>query len=72
MERTYQGILNCVHGESHKQYFQSMVNCVSSNDHIVVAPSVILQAIKHLKKGKSVGHDLLAAEHFMHMTRLFF
>ncbi len=42
------------------------MNSISSTDRHVITPSDIALAIKDLKSGKSVGYDMLAAEHFMY------
>ncbi len=46
--------------------FLTLLHNVTSSDRLVISPTDISAAISDLKRGKSVGHDLLAAEHFIH------
>jgi hypothetical protein len=65
-QQHYSGILNCVTNDSNKANVQSALGGISATDRLVITPLHIADAIRALKRGKSVGHDLLAAEHFIH------
>ena len=62
----YSSILNCVTNDSCRDKVKSVLGGISSTDKLVITPSHIADAIRALKRGKSVGHALLAAEHFIH------
>jgi hypothetical protein len=62
----YSGILNCVHNETNKGRVESVLNTISKTDRYVIQPHDISDAISNLKHGKSVGYDLLAAEHYVY------
>jgi len=66
----YSGILNCVNNVSRKGHVQSLLNSIDSTDQFIITPNDIAMAIKDLKRGKSVGFDLLASEHYIHSDHM--
>jgi hypothetical protein len=62
----YGQVLNCVASSKNKHSVLATFSSISSTDRHLVTPSDIATAINDLKRGKSIGHDLLAAEHFIH------
>ena len=66
----YSGILNCVTSNANKEFVKSAINNISPGDKYVVTPANISDAIGTLKKGKSLGYDLLAAEHFIYANNI--
>jgi hypothetical protein len=66
----YSGILNCVNNISRKGHVQSVLNSIDSTDRFIITPNDIAMAIRNLKRGKSVGFDLLASEHYIHSDHM--
>ena len=62
----YSGILNCVSNDSRKRDVMFALDNISSADRHIITPHDVSSAIQDLKKGKSMGHDDLNAEHFIH------
>ena len=62
----YSTILNSVNNVSQKDDVLKKFQQVSAADRLTITPSFIATAIASLKHGKSVGHDHLAAEHYIH------
>ena len=62
----YSDILTSVTNVTKKEEVLTTFNDISSTDRQIITPADISAAIKRLKKGKSVGHDTLAAEHFIY------
>ena len=62
----YCDILNCVKSDNNNTVVKNCISSIKSADHHIISPCDIVNAIKDLKSGKSVGFDLLAAEHFMY------
>jgi hypothetical protein len=57
----YGQVLNCVASSKNKHSVLATFSSISSTDRHLVTPSDIATAINDLKRGKSIGHDLLAA-----------
>ena len=66
------GILNCVYSVSRKCHVQSLLNSIDSTDRFIITPNDIAMAIRDLKRRKSVGFDLLASEHYIHINWTYF
>jgi exonuclease III len=66
----YSGILNCVNNISRKGHVQSVLHSIDSTDRFIITPNDIAMAIRNLKRGKSVGFDLLASEHYIHSDHM--
>ena len=66
----YSGILNCVNNVSKKGHVKSLLNSIDSTDRFIITPNDIAMSIKDLKRGKSVGFDLLASEHYIHSDHM--
>ena len=62
----YSQILNCVSNTEHKENVQTIFSSISPNDRHLIMPNHIAAAINDMKGGKSIGNDLLAAEHYKH------
>ena len=60
----FEGILNSVRSETHKQSVVESISSDVSKDCFVITPSMVAAAIDKLKPGKSCGNYGLAAEHF--------
>jgi len=62
----YGVVLNSVTNTNNRDSVLATLNTISQTDRHVVTPSDIAAAIADLKRGKAIGHDLLAAEHYIY------
>jgi exonuclease III len=62
----YHDLLNCVHNVNDKPFVNDQCNNAFLHGRISISPSDVMGALNSLKKGKTVGHDFLAAEHYIH------
>jgi hypothetical protein len=66
----YSGILKCDNNICRKGYVQSLLNSIDSTDRFIIMPNDVAMAIRDLKRGKPVGFDLLASEHYIHSDHM--
>ncbi len=60
----FQDILNSVTSETNKAIVHDNIQHIHNEDHIMISPELVSDAINKLKTGKSCGNDGLTSEHF--------
>ena len=53
-----------------KCHVQSVLNFIGSTNRFIITPNDIAMAITDLERGKSVGFDFLAFEHYIHSDNM--
>ena len=60
-----------MHQQVRDYIMDTLWNLVSNHGEFNVSPIDVREAVKNLKKGKSVGFDSLSSEHYVYASDLF-